>query len=154
VASFKSVDCLLQAVALNLMCQLGGLCAAHTRKATILQGGLYVACLVEFAQQDQHTSAADTAVPPRCPAGDTAYVAFEAAAEALGLLLRMDVLTQRATALPAAFAAMRRCCLFTTALVVMITSFTSVAMPSCEHKPSVQNVACTSDACAVYTLPS
>lgn len=35
---------LLQAVALNLMCQLGGLCAAHTRKATILQGEIQGYC--------------------------------------------------------------------------------------------------------------
>lgn len=28
----------LQRLALNLLCQLGGLCAEHTRKATILQG--------------------------------------------------------------------------------------------------------------------
>lgn len=28
----------VEGVTLNLLCQLGGLCAAHTRKATILQG--------------------------------------------------------------------------------------------------------------------
>jgi hypothetical protein len=48
----------------------------------------------------------------KCPCavliGDTAYAVFEAAAAALGLLLRIDVLTQRAAALPAAFLAMRR----------------------------------------------
>lgn len=42
------------------------------------------------------------------PAGDTAHAVFEAAAEALGLLLRVEVLTQRAAALPTAFLAMRR----------------------------------------------
>lgn len=41
-------------------------------------------------------------------AGDTAHAVFEAAAEALGLLLRLEVLTQRAAGLAPAFAAMHR----------------------------------------------
>ena len=104
---------LMQAVALNLMCQLGGLCAAHTRKATILQGKvwgfLHRCCHRLPAQQVQHASTTYPAKVYFCfLAGDTAYAVFEAAAEALGLLLRVDVLVQRAAALPAAFLAMRR----------------------------------------------
>jgi hypothetical protein len=102
---------LVQAVALNLMCQLGGLCAAHTRKATILQGEDVVRVAVTGFPISRCSMSAPNTVP-KCLsvilAGDTAYVVFEAAAEALGLLLRIDVLTQRAAALPAAFLAMRR----------------------------------------------
>jgi hypothetical protein len=49
---------LVQAVALNLVCQLGGLCAAHTRKATILQGEVqgrcWECCHSTPAQEAQH----------------------------------------------------------------------------------------------------
>lgn len=43
------------------------------------------------------------------PAGEAALAVFTAAAEGAGILLRLEVLMQRATGLGAAFTAKRRC---------------------------------------------
>lgn len=119
------------------MCQLGGLCAAHTRKATILQGGLQVTCGTDPDEQHQHAFAAPrTVLLFSRLAGDTAYVVFEAAAEALGLLLRVDVLTQRAATLPAAFVAMRRFRAGGTA-----ANHRPAGLPCIEHAKSAESAA-------------
>ena len=136
-----SINC-LEAIAMNLLTQLGALCAKQTRKATILQGNC------PRSDEQLALSSAETVASWRAmimlPAmtlcqcyasfvtGRHANSAFVALAGALGVLIRLDAILARNTSFATAFAACRWCDILRPwglARTGPITFFMSMLMP-------------------------
>ena len=130
---------------MNLLTQLGALCAKQTRKATILQGNCPPSG-EQLALSSAETEASWRAVSMLAAmtlcqfylTGRHANSAFVALAGALGVLIRLDAILARNTSFATAFAACRWCDILRPwglAGAGHITFFMSMLMP--EEVPRV-----------------